>query len=65
MKGMDGITATRQITAAHPEAKIMMVTDYNDADLKRAAREAGAAEYIVKEDLFEILDVLRTVASPN
>lgn len=53
MKDVDGITATRQITAAHPLAKIMIVTDYNDADMRRAAREAGArvlgrgAEFVV------------------
>jgi CheY-like chemotaxis protein len=61
MQGLGGITATRQITAAHPEAKIMMVTDYNDADLRRAAREAGACEYIVKENLLDIADVLTEV----
>ncbi len=61
MKGLDGITATRQITAAHPEAKIMMVTDYNDADLRHAARDAGACEYIVKENLLDIVDVLTEV----
>jgi CheY-like chemotaxis protein len=60
MQGLDGITATRQITSAHPEAKIMMVTDYNDADLRRAARDAGACEYIVKEDLLDIAVVLST-----
>lgn len=58
MQGLDGITATRQITSAHPEAKIMMVTDYNDTDLRRAARDAGACEYIVKENLLDIVDVL-------
>ena len=58
MKSLDGITATRQITAAYPEAKIMIVTDYNDADLRRAARDAGACEYIVKENLLDIGDVL-------
>src|SRR5688572_17505717 len=58
MKDMDGITATRQITAAHPGAKIMIVTDYSDPDLGRAARDAGACEYIVKENLLDIADVL-------
>lgn len=58
IQGLDGITATRQITSAHPEAKIMMVTDYNDADLRRAACDAGACEYIVKENLLDIVDVL-------
>ncbi|MEP6947129.1 MAG: response regulator transcription factor [Acidobacteriota bacterium] len=60
MKDVDGITATQQITAAHPEAKIMIVTDYDDEGLRRAAREAGAAEYVVKENLLNIIDVLAT-----
>ena len=59
MRDVDGITATRQITAAHPEAKVIIVTDYNDADLRRAAREAGAAEYVVKENLLNILDIIK------
>ncbi|MCA1623493.1 MAG: response regulator transcription factor [Acidobacteria bacterium] len=58
MKNMDGITATRQITAAHPQARIMIVTDYNDDDLRRAAREAGACQFIVKENLLDILEIL-------
>jgi two-component system response regulator DegU len=58
MKGVDGITATRQIIAAHPQARIMIVTDYNDDDLRHAAREAGASQYIVKENLLDILEIL-------
>jgi two-component system response regulator DegU len=58
MKNVDGITATRQIMTAYPQAKIMIVTDYNDDDLRRAAREAGACQYIVKENLLDIVDVL-------
>ncbi len=58
MKNVDGITATQQIMAAYPQAKIMIVTDYNDDDLRRAAREAGACQYVVKEDLLDIADIL-------
>ena len=58
MDNVDGITATRQITAANPLAKIMIVTDHNDADLRHAAREAGARRYIVKENLLDIVNVL-------
>lgn len=58
MKNVDGITATRQIMAAHPRAKIMIVTDYNDEDLRRAAFKAGACQYVVKEDLLDIADIL-------
>jgi DNA-binding NarL/FixJ family response regulator len=65
MDGVDGITATRQITAAHPEAKIMIVTDYNDDDLRRAAYEAGACQYVVKENLLDILDILSGASTPT
>jgi two-component system response regulator DegU len=58
MKKVDGITATRQIIAAHPQAKIMIVTDYGDDDLRRAATDAGASGYVVKEDLLDIVDIL-------
>jgi two-component system response regulator DegU len=61
MKEVDGITATQQIIAAHPLAKIMIVTDYNDDDLRRAARDAGASQFIAKENLLEILEILARV----
>ena len=58
MKNVDGITATSQITTAYPEARIMIVTDYNDDSLQRAAFEAGASQYVVKENLLDILEIL-------
>jgi len=65
MKGVDGITATRQITAAYPQARIMIVTDYNDDALRRAAYEAGARQYVVKENLLDILDFLPEASTPT
>jgi len=59
MKELDGITATRQITAAYPEAKVVIVSDYNDAELRQAARAAGAAGYVAKENLLDILDIIK------
>jgi CheY-like chemotaxis protein len=38
----DGITATRWIKAADPAARIIIVTDYDQLDLREAVREAGA-----------------------
>ena len=55
---VDGISATRRIVATHPEARVMMVTNYDDADLREAARLAGACEYVVKENLLEIRRIL-------
>jgi len=58
MKDVDGITATRQIIAAYPKARVMMVTDYQEEELRNAAFEAGACQYVVKEDLLSISKIL-------
>jgi len=58
MEGMDGLTATQQITTAWPGARIAIVTSYNDASLREAARRAGACEYVLKENLLELRSIL-------
>ena len=66
MKLMDGITATRRIKAADPAARIIIVTDYDHADLREAARQAGACAYVVKENLLELVRFLQAQsASPS
>ena len=54
MPYVDGITATREITGAFPMANVLIVTDYDDADLRTAANEAGACGYVLKENLIEV-----------
>ena len=54
MKTADGIAVAGQIYAAFPEAKILIITSYDDADLRQAAREAGACGYVLKENLLEV-----------
>lgn len=54
MPYVDGITATREITGAFPTANVLIVTDYDDADLRTAAKEAGARGYVLKENLIEV-----------
>ena len=56
MKTMDGITATRHIVAADPSARVIMVTDYDQPDLREAADQAGACGYVVKDNLLELKD---------
>lgn len=58
MKDLDGIAATEQIRAAHPEAKIIIVTNYDDPALREAARLAGACGYVIKDNLFDIHRVI-------
>lgn len=56
----DGITATRRIIRSYPDAKIVIVTNYNDDALRRAATEAGASGYVLKEDLLSLQTFLAT-----
>jgi two-component system response regulator DegU len=60
MKRMDGISATREVKAAHPEARIIIVTGYDEAELRAAAQEAGACGYVLKENLLEVRRLLQS-----
>jgi two-component system response regulator DegU len=59
MEPVDGLLASRTILAAHPDAKIIILTNYDDAGYRRAAEELGTRAFILKEHLAEILVVLR------
>jgi CheY-like chemotaxis protein len=54
LPGSDGLTLTRQILDACPSAVVVVVTNYHSLSLRRAAREASAAAYMLKENLFEV-----------
>jgi len=56
---MDGITATREIRKKYPEARIVMVTNYNDPQLITTAKDAGAIGYILKDNLQELRNIIR------
>ena len=60
MGQMDGIAATRQIIKADPLAKVIIVTNYDEADLREAAQLAGASGYVLKENLFDVRQFLQT-----
>jgi CheY-like chemotaxis protein len=62
MKELDGITATLRIKAACAAANIIMVTNYDDAELREAARDAGACGYVLKHSLLEIKAMLQALA---
>lgn len=54
MKNGDGLAATREIVTTRPNARVIIVTSYNEASLREAARKAGACGYVLKENLQEI-----------
>ncbi len=50
----DGLTTTRRIIKAHPEACILIVTQHDDEELRDAAIEAGARGFVLKDDLLAL-----------
>ena len=58
MPEVDGLTATRQIRADYPAARIIIVTADDSRAMREEARGAGALGYVVKENLLELRDIL-------
>lgn len=59
MKETDGIAATKLIKAFDPDAKVIIVTNYDEAALREAAHSAGACGYLLKENLLDLNRLLR------
>lgn len=60
MPRLNGIQATRQIKEAFPQARIVIVTSFDEMGLREAAQQAGACGYVLKEDLTDLRQILTT-----
>ena len=56
-------TATERIKAADQGARILIVTDYDDEELRRAAMRAGACVYVRKYNLLALVLLEKRKAS--
>jgi DNA-binding NarL/FixJ family response regulator len=64
MPGMDGIEATQLITAAGTDARVLVLTTFDDDDYIYGALRAGASGFLVKDMALEdILTAIRVVAA--
>lgn len=63
LPGMDGIETTRLMRRVDAGARIAIVTNYDDAALRIAARTAGASGYVCKTNLLDLLDLLEAPGS--
>src|SRR5262245_24899096 len=48
MPELDGIAATRALKTRRPQTRVVMVTQYDDADMRAEAARAGAYAYVLK-----------------
>lgn len=64
MPGLDGIAATRDLTARHPHLAVLVLTMSEDDETVFSAMRAGARGYLVKgSSQHEIVRAIRSVAS--
>ena len=63
MPGMDGVDATRQIRATHPEVEVVVLTTFLDGARISTAIQAGAIGYVLKDvPPGELADAIRAAA---
>lgn len=60
MPNINGITATKIITEVFPEAKIIIVTKYDEEHYRLAAKEVGAFAFATKDNLLNIWTLMKT-----
>jgi DNA-binding NarL/FixJ family response regulator len=64
MPGMDGIEATRQITAGSGSTRVVVLTTFDDDDYVYGALRAGASGFLVKDmALDDIIAAIRVIAA--
>ena len=63
MPGMNGIDATKQITAEHPEVRVLVLTTFDLDEYAFAALRAGASGFLLKDaEPAALTAAIRTVA---
>jgi CheY-like chemotaxis protein len=60
MARMDGLAATSQILKSFPNTRIVIVSQWDDAPFREAARLAGAETIVSKADLLPLRSILET-----
>jgi two-component system chemotaxis response regulator CheY len=58
LAGVDAFAAIRQMVAAHPGVRVLLLGEEDDARLRGRAAEAGVWKYVLKESLVDVRSFL-------
>lgn len=61
MPVMDGLTATRALRLLDHDAHVVIVTEYDDVEFRREARDAGSRSFFNKVDLLGLRSYVRAL----
>jgi len=62
MKNTNGFEATRQIKRDFPEARVVIVSQWDSEALREAAAKSGADAYVNKKSLLPLRDFIRALS---
>jgi CheY-like chemotaxis protein len=65
MPELDGIAAARTLKAHRPQTRVVIVSQYDDPDLRAEAARAGACAYVLKDDLAALTQLLAPEGGPG
>lgn len=63
MPGGDGLSAAEAVMAAHPDARIVLLTTFSDDEYIVRALRIGAKGYLIKQEVSTIVPALRAVVA--
>jgi two-component system chemotaxis response regulator CheY len=58
MRPMNGISALIEIKKNYPLAKVIMVTNYIEDEIRTASLKAGAFDFVYKENIFMLPELV-------
>ncbi|MBS1794269.1 MAG: response regulator [Acidobacteria bacterium] len=60
MPELDGLSATRRIVELDRAARVVIVTNFDEIEIRDAAAAAGACGFVLKRNLLELRNLLRS-----
>ena len=63
MRPVDGLSATRAIRARFQSARVVIVTEHDDAETRRCAFEAGASGFFGKDYLLPLRSLIKNAGN--
>jgi len=65
MKRVDGFQATAEIKKAFPDARIVIVSQWDTTDLRQLANKSGAGAYVSKTNLQPLREFIESISKPS
>jgi len=58
IKNLDGLAAAQRIIEIDPNAKIIILSQYDDPEYKKSAINIGAAGHVLKDNLHDMVQII-------